>query len=414
MSDRAAPPYRVVILGGGFGGLYAARALAEYGYPAARLSIRLVDPAPAFVFKPLLYELLADELSEEEVAFPFGDVLAGTGIEWVRARVRSIDLAGRRVALEPVAPGAPEELGYDAVAIAIGAEPDFRGLPGLAEHALTASSLADFKAIRDRLRALDPGAGPATIAVCGAGPSGVEIAAKLADGSGATRRRVVLVEASGQILPGFGEEMKARALALLGEKGVEVRLRTPVRSASAGGLAVGSAGAPETIGAALVIWTAGQRPAAPARALPVERDPSGRILVPATLEVPGQPGVFALGDAARCAVEGAEAPPATAQVAVQQASVVARNLVARLEGRTLRSFRYFPLAETLSLGVGYDILHVLGLRLEGRAGHVARRLAYIARLPGWRQRASAGARWGLRLASDVLGVGLDALRGRRD
>ncbi|HVY62155.1 MAG TPA: FAD-dependent oxidoreductase [Planctomycetota bacterium] len=417
MTERRA----VLILGGGFGGLYAARALAARAAPGS-LAITVVDRAPQFVFKPLLYELLTGEVAEADVAFPFADVLERPGIEHLRAEVREIDLERRRVRLAPAdprAPAVPEELAFDAAAVALGSEPDFRGLPGLAEHALAASSLGHFRRLDQHLAALAAGpddAASRTVAVCGAGPSGVEIAGKLADRfaaaarrSGGGRTRIVVVEASPGILGGFSEEIKARGLALLEAKGVELRLGTAVRSADAEGLEVeGAVAGRERIPARTVIWTAGQRPSPVVRALPGEHSPSGRLVVPSTLELRGRPGVFALGDNARCVIEGAEAPPETAQVAVQQSSVIARNVLARLEGKTLSSFRYFPLAETLSVGRGYDIFSVLGLRLEGRSANLVRRLAYVARLPGWKQRAAVGARLGARLAGEAL----DALIGR--
>jgi NADH dehydrogenase len=390
---------RVLVLGGGFGGLFAARRLAERGRPLdPPLAITLVDRADRFVFKPLLYELLTDEVAERDIAVPIEEVLGGEAVRVVRGEVRGIDLAARAVEVAGESP-----LGYDALVIALGAEPFFRGLPGLAEHALHAATLEDFRRLRahlDSIRArIEGGAADLerlrTVGICGAGPSGVEIACKIADLDRRLGLRVTLIEASAQILPGFGEELRAVARARLEEAGIALRLSTPVRGASEAGLALDSS---ETLAAATIVWTAGQRPAAAIRALATKKDPQGRALVGATLELPKHPGVFVLGDGAKCVIEGLEAPPATAQVAVQQAAVVARNVRARLAGRTLSSYRYFPLAETLSLGRGQDAFHVLGLKLGGRAGHVARRLVYLARLPGWRHRAGVGARWGARWA----------------
>jgi NADH dehydrogenase len=445
------PTTRVVVLGGGFGGLYAARALAARSLGG--LEVSLVDRASDFVFKPLLYELLTGEVEERDIAVPFEEALAGTGVAHVAAEVAALDLARRRVLLTDG--GA---LGFDAAVLALGAEPWFRGLPGLADHAFTAATIEDFRRLARHFGALGPAPGDLrarTVAICGAGPSGVEVAAKLADlmaGGGATpphpagvnpagphpplrrfapnkgcdgpeapsRRagaapgapwRIVLVEASASILPGFGEDVKARALRLLASKGVELRIETPVAGADREGLLLGGGGG-ERLPAATVIWTAGQRPAAVVRALPVAHDESGRVLVPATLEVPGHEAVFALGDCARCALEGAEAPPATAQVAVQQASSAARNILSRANGATLSSFRYLPLAETLSVGRGYDLFSVLGITLEGRPAHVVRRLAYLLRMPApLRAKAWSGARFGARVLGEALGDA--AARARR-
>lgn len=398
-------PPRVVILGGGFGGLYAARALAARARARdIALAITLVDRAERFTFKPLLYELLTDEVDEDDIAPPLERVLDGTGVRFVRGEVRAIDLDARRVAL--VGTAGPAFLEYDALAIALGAEPDFRGLPGLAERALPAATLDDFRRIEAHLaevrsrpasREAD-GERPRRVAICGAGPSGVEIACKLADMGDLA---VALVEASGGILPGFSEELKAVARATIAEKKIDLRLSAPVVGADERGLIL-AAGPLE---AATIVWTAGMRPVAAIRELPVERDAAGRIKVGATLEVPGRQGVFAIGDGAKCVVEGVEAPPATAQVAVQQAGIAARNILARLEGKTMSSYRYLPLAETLSLGRGRDAFHLLGVKLSGRTGNIARRLVYLARLPTWQEKAIVGARWGVRWVAEAIGAG---------
>lgn len=428
---------QVLVLGGGFGGLFAARDLAARVGAGGPVEITLVDRQDRFVFKPLLYELLTDEVREAEIAPPLETILAGSPVRFLRAEVRAIDLAARRVALEGA--GGKSEVAYDALVLALGAEPHFRGLPGFAEHAFLGASLEDFRRLRARLEEISATDGAAmelarkrervreggpicsakggpegedcfrTVGICGAGPAGVEIACKIADFRRGAPLRVTLVEASATILPGFSEELRAVAQASLEAQRIALRLSTPVRGASADGLALEGG----TLETATIVWTAGQRPAALVRGLPVEKDPAGRLLVGATLELARFPGVFVLGDAAKCVIEGTEAPPATAQVAVQQARIVARNVLARLDGRTLSSYRYFPLAETLSLGRGKDAFHVLGLKLGGRAGNVARRLVYLARLPTWRHRAEVGARWGARWAAEAAEAALARLRGPR-
>src|SRR5689334_23285974 len=144
------PPFRVVIAGGGFGGLYAARALARRSLHG-RLRITVVDRAGSFVFKPLLYELLTGEIDERDVALPYSDLLAGTGIEHLRAEVGAIDLKRRRVDLVN---GPPLE--FDAAVLALGSEPHFRGKTGLADFAFTASTLDDFRKLVRHFSALGP------------------------------------------------------------------------------------------------------------------------------------------------------------------------------------------------------------------------------------------------------------------
>ncbi len=404
---------RIVILGGGFGGLYAALHLAGREVGGAPLDVAIVDRVERFTFKPLLYDLLTGELAEEDVAPSFADLLSGSPVRFVRAEVSSIDLAARRVVLSAGEPGAEAALAFDALVVALGAEPYDFGVPGVVEHALPATTVEDFRRIRARVEALaGEGAGaPPTVAVCGAGPSGVEIACKLAEpgasGRGRARLDVVLVEARAEILPGFSPVLRDTAARALERKGVRLRLGAAVRAVDARGLVLAGKGGPdERLPAALSLWTGGQRPPRPVRELEgVARDRSGRLVVPATLELASHPGVFAIGDDARCALEGEDPPPATAQVAVQQASVCARNVIARLEGRPLASYRYLPLVEALTLGRATDALELLGLRLEGYPAFALRRLFYLFRQPG-----PAGSKVGrgLRLFRRLLAAGIDA------
>ena len=419
-----AAPARVVVLGGGFGGLFAARAILKRAGQEASLTVWLVSAQERFVFKPLLYELLTDEVDEDDIAPPLRSVLTDSRVRHVRAEVRRIDLAGCSVSL--TASDGPEELSFDSLVIALGARPDLYGIEGLADHARTAATLEDFLCLRahidevgTRCAALQPGREGErlrTVAIVGAGASGVEVACKLAAGACSLQRgwRVVLVEAAAGILPGFGEEVKEAARTALADLGVELWLETEVVRAGDLGLVLCEGGrvnpteeeagtevdetqlATTWLYAGTIVWTAGTKVSAGLEGLDVPKDASGRVLVPGTLEVPGHNGVFVLGDAARCAVEGSAPPPASAQVAVQQASVVGRNVLARLHGKTLRSFRYLPLAETLSLGVGADVLQLPGVLLRGRSGQLLRRLVYLYRLPGRRHRATVAVRWFVR------------------
>ncbi|GIW70488.1 MAG: NADH dehydrogenase [Planctomycetota bacterium] len=414
---------RVLVLGGGFGGVFTALRLARR---APELALTLVARDPCFVFKPLLYDLLTGEVAPEEVALPLAQVLAGSGIQLIEGEVVAIEPAARAAIVRTAA--GEQRLEADALVIALGAEPAYRELPGMAAHALAAATLEDFLRLRVHLErmsaraaALGTGAsasariaGGAQVAegggtadaegagrpaeaerlrrvvICGAGPSGVEIACKVAAMELAVRPRVLLVEARGDVLPGFSEEIKHQAYLALRAAGVELRLGSPVLGADEHGIRLPG----EHVPAGTVIWTAGQQPVGVVRGLSVPRSRDGRICVGATLELPGQPAVFAIGDNARCTIEGAEAPPETAQVAVQQAAVAAHNVLARLRGGTLRSYRYYPLAETLTLGRGQDVFHLLGLRLRGELGYLARRCVYLARMPSWRHRARLAVRWG--------------------
>jgi NADH dehydrogenase len=366
----------------------------------------LVSRDPRFVFKPLLYDLLTDEVDPADIAPRLSRVLAGSGVTCIEAEVRSIRLDGLSACV--CEDGRERTLEGDALVLALGAEANFYGLPGLEELALTAHTLGDFHRLRVHLETTMTAAAVADdparagqlrrVAVIGAGPSGVEIACKIRDMPLACRPEISIIEAAGDILRGFSEHMKEEAHAELQRRGIALRLGMPVSGADADGLRLMH----EHFSAGTIIWTAGQRPVEVIRALAIGHEPQGRLVVGATLELREHPGVFSLGDHTRCVVEGAEAPPETAQVAVQQASIVARNVAARLRGRTLDSFRYLPLAETLTLGRRYDVFRLLGVQLSGELGYFVRRFVYMTRMPGWRHRAELALRWGGRVAGHLM------------
>jgi NADH dehydrogenase len=369
------------VVGGGFGGLSTALQLAGAG---DGVPVLLIEPQERFLFLPLLYELLSGELRRWEIAPRYGDLLAGRGVAWLQERVLTIDLSTRRLRTD-----AGRELAFSALVVATGGRPQTYGIPGVLEHALSFRSLADVHRLQQLVQRLRLRRQPLQrLAVVGAGASGVELACKLADLlEGAAL--IELIEQGPELLPGSRAFNREQAHLALQRRDVRLRTHTRVAAVQADALDLQPGAADARPGAGLerlacdgVIWTGGVAACVPAFSPAVPLDARGRLPCDSELRVLGTTGVFALGDAAACPLAGDGSHPATAQVAYQQASCVAANLLHQRRGEPLQAFVWTDLGEMLGLGVGEASLTGMGLTLAGPAAFQLRRLAYLARLPG--------------------------------
>ncbi len=384
-----------MIVGGGFGGLYTALALASQpNHPP----VLVIEPNERFVFLPLLYELLSGELRAWEIAPSYDSLLAGCGVGWLRDRVVSVQTDGRELRT-----AGGRHLRYSALVLATGSAENTAVVPGAASHALTFRSLADVDRLREVLQDLLRRERPLQrLAIVGAGPTGVELACKVAD---ILRGACVveLIEQGEQALAQSRAFNREQALAALRRRDVRLRLKTRVRGVGADALtlalpAAGDGVPPTTeeLPVRAVVWTAGLRFQPPHLTPPPPLDASGRLCCQADLRLEGVDDVFVVGDLA--AVSGgdpaaASPPPPTAQVAFQQAPVAARNVMRVLAGEPLEPFLWKDLGEMLSLGQGEASLTGGGLTLAGAPAFALRRLAYLTRLPGLSQQVRAAAGW---------------------
>jgi NADH dehydrogenase len=358
----------------------------------------VIEPNDRFVFLPLLYELLSDELRAWEIAPGYDSLLAGCGVGWLQDRVVSVHTDEREVRT-----ASGRRLPYAALVLATGATENTAVVPGAGSHALTFRSLADVARLREVLHDLLRQQRPLQrLAIVGAGPTGVELACKVAD---ILRGNCVveLIEQGDQALPHSRAFNREQALAALRRRDVRLRLRTRVQAVRADRLTLmlpaGDDDLPpltEELPVRAVIWTAGLRfqppPLTPAP--PVEA--SGRLRCQPDLRLEGMANVFVVGDLASVAgvdSEAASPPPPTAQVAFQQAPVAARNVMRVLAGEPLEPFAWKDLGEMLSLGKGEACLTGGGFTLAGAPAFALRRLAYLTRLPGLSQQVRVAAGW---------------------
>jgi NADH dehydrogenase len=378
----------VVIVGGGFGGLYTALALAERpGHPP----IVLIEPRRHFLFLPLLYELLSGELQRWEVAPRYDALLAGRGITWLQDRVLRIDTDA---ALLHTAAG--RSLRYSRLVIATGSEGSTFGVPGADRHSLGFRTLEDVERLQALLADLRHSPRPIQrLAVVGAGPTGVELACKLADlvPSGTLIELIELGPTPLAEAKAFNREQALRAL-----ERRDVRLRTGTRVTAVTPTQLELAGVDPQRGSTSlavdgVVWTAGLVFRAPEITPMPALDSRGRLLCESDLRLSGQERVFVAGDLAHIPGDTDAPPPTTAQVAFQQAPLLADNLMRSLAGEPLQSFHWNDLGEMLSLGRGDACLTGSGLTLAGPIAWQLRRLAYLSRLPGFGMQVRAAAGW---------------------
>ena len=382
-TEPAAP---VVIVGGGFGGLYTALALAEVRH---HQPILLIEPQERFVFLPLLYELLSHELRSWEVAPRYDTVLAGRGIAWLQDRVTAINAAERSLTT-----ASGRRLRYSQAVIATGSTTQTFGIPGAAEHCLAFRSLADVQRLQQLIATLRQRRRPLQrLAVVGAGASGVELACKLADeleGSAV----VELLEQGPTVLPQARSFNREQALLALQRRDVRVRTNTAVLAVGADHLTIGPTD--ETLPVDGTIWTAGIRAQPPALSTGGDRGSAtgrGQLACGADLRVIGVDHLFAIGDVAQVPDATGHPLPCNAQVAFQQATWLAANLRRDAVGEALQPFSYKDLGEMMSLGRQEASITGGGLTLAGRAAYELRRLAYLTRLPGTGHRLRVAAGW---------------------
>lgn len=395
MTEKTA---RICILGGGFGGLYTALRLSQLPWEnGEKPEIILVDQSDRYVFSPLLYELLTGELQTWEVAPFFAELLQNTSVRFSQAVVSGIDTKKQLVQLQD-----HPEISYDRLVLALGGETPLDMVPGATSYAYPFRTVTDAHRLQERLRILEQSdADKIRVAIVGGGYSGVELACKLADRLG-ERGRLRLIEIGDQILrtsPEFNREAAKKALAA---KGAFLDLETKVESIKQDSISLEYKNQLDTIPVDLVIWTVGTKVAPVVKTLNFKQNQRGQIITTPTLQVLDHSEIFALGDLADCRDAEGQQVPATAQAAFQQADYTAWNIWASLTNRPLLPFRYQHLGEMMALGQDNATLTGLGIKLDGSLAYLARRLAYLYRMPTYEHQLKVGFNWLVRPIIDTL------------
>ena len=401
------PKKRILILGGGFAGMTAAECLEKELRKDPSVSITLVSETNALLFTPMLAEVAGSSLEPSHISTPLRTTLHRT--EFLRGRVISVDLENKRVTLEAGAGGnesCRSELAYDHLVFALGAVSNYLGLTNVQKLAFDFKSLIDAIRIRNHViemferadRESDPEARKPllTFVIAGGGFAGVELAGSLndfargilADYPNLRREdvRVVLVHARDRILPELSESLGRYAQSRMEARGVEFRLNTRLTDARPGVVVLGDG----EVNAETLVWTAGTAPNPLTKSLALEKDKRGAVIVDATLAVPGHAGVWALGDCAAVvdAKSGKPCPP-TAQFALREAKVLAKNIRASLQGNPARGFHFDSLGALCVVGhqtacaeLAVPFARSKSMRFSGLLAWLMWRGIYLGKLPG--------------------------------
>lgn len=380
---------KICIVGGGFGGLYTALRLSEFPWEKEdKPEITLIDQSDRFLFSPLLYELITEEMQSWEVAPPFAELLANTGVIFQQGKVTGIDLEGKQVTLQD-----NRQIDYDKLVLSTGGRTPVDLVPGAKEYALPFRQLNDAYRLQDKLRLLEESdRDKIRVAVVGGGYSGVELACKLANRLG-EKGRIRIIDRGTQMLQDSSEFNRETAIKALEKYQIWQDLETEVEKVEADSITLIYKGQTDTIPVDLVLWTVGNQVSELINQLPLAQTDQGLLEIEPTLLVKGRADIFALGDAANSCDRDGKTLPATAQVAFQQSDYCAWNIWASATNRPLLSFRYQPLGEMMTLGTDNATINGLGLKLDGSMAYVARRLIYLYRLPTLKHQLTVGFNW---------------------
>ena len=420
MDRSSSGEHRVLVIGGGFGGLQVVKHLRR-----APVRVTLVDARNFHLFRPLTYQVATGALSPSDVTYPLRSMFgSAANVRVLLAEVSGFDLAGRRVWLATGGDsGAPDWLEYDTLVVAAGSSYSYFGHEEWRSVAAEVKSLESAVSVRSRVLGAFERAELATaetdrrtdltFVVVGAGPTGVEIAGQIGELARDTlqhdfkaidpgKARILLVEAGERILPAFPASLSAKAARSLEKLGVTPTSQRTVVDIDAEGVTLKAPdGSTELVPALTVIWAAGVQASDLATKLGeqagAEIDKAGRVTVGEDLTLSGHPEVIALGDMVRVSdgEGGVLDLPGVAPVAIQQGHYAARLITGRLEGRSARPFRYLNKGNLATIGRGRAVADLGLIRLSGPPAFVIWLVVHIWYLIGFQNRLMVMLRWSI-------------------
>ena len=400
MENAPKQPPHVVIVGAGFGGLEAAKLLTK-----EPVRVTVIDRTNHHLFQPLLYEVATAALSPADIAAPIRGILGRCkNTEVILAEVKSVNVAAKTLNL------GDQEVSYDFLILATGARHSYFGHDEWEKLAPGLKSLEDAVEIRRRLllafeyaeKINDEAAKKAamTFVIIGGGPTGVEMAGAIAEIARYTldkdfkhidpsSARVVLVEGDERIISGFPEDLSAKAAAQLKALGVEIRTGIHAKNLTEAGLEVGD----EFIPCRLKIWAAGNVASFVGKTIGVPVDKAGRVIVNEDLSIPGHPEVQVIGDLASFTHQGGKPLPGVSPVAMQQGRHAARNIVAMIESRKPKRFRYWDKGSMATIGRNKAVADLNFVHLSGWPAWLVWLFVHIIFLVGFRSRIAVLMQW---------------------
>lgn len=399
---------RILILGGGFAGLEAARYLDRAAAKRTDVEVTLVSRENFSLYTPMLHEVVASDLEPADICNPLRKLLRRVTV--LNGEIETIDLVARRVTISYGIRGLTRELPFDHLVLALGSETNYFGIPGVAEQALGIKTLRDAVILRNGVIAMLEAASVEpdpeqrkrllTFVVAGGGFAGVETLGAINDLARESLRyygqidprevRVILVHGGEVILPELGEALGLYAQEKLRERQVEIKPNTKVIGYADETVHCDDG---ESVPAATLVWAAGVSPSPILKDLPFELQ-RGRVVVDSTLEVPRFPGVWAVGDCAALIDQTSKQPyPPTAQHALREGRRVAKNICARMKGEPATPFVYKMQGQLAAIGRRTGVARIFGLKFSGVVGWALWRSVYLMKLPTLEKKIRVGLRW---------------------
>jgi NADH dehydrogenase len=408
VAHSGADKTRILILGGGFAGVEAARYLDRTAAKRANVEVTLVSRDNFILFTPMLHEVVASDLEPPDICNPLRKLLRRVTV--VSGEIRTINLAARRVTISYGIRELTRELPFDYLVLALGSETSFLGIPGVAEHALGIKTLRDAVMLRAGVIAMleaasvepDPGRRKRmlTFVIVGGGFAGVETVGAINDlarqslqhygGIDPREVRVILIHGGPVILPELGEALGVYAQEKLRKRQVEIKLKTRVTAYADGAVHCDDG---EAVAADMLVWAGGVSPSPILKDTPFDLE-RGRVVVDSTLELPRFPGVWAVGDCAAIIDPTSKHPyPPTAQHAIREGRRAAKNICARLNGERATPFVYKAPGQLAAIGRRTGVARIFGLKFSGVVGWVLWRTVYLMKLPRLEKKIRVGLRW---------------------
>jgi NADH dehydrogenase len=408
----ADPTTRVVILGGGFGGVSTAQRLERLTAQDESFDVTLISQSNYLLFTPMLAEVASSALQAQHISTPLRAACPHT--KFIRASVEKIDVESSTIQLFPGVDLPTETLGYDHLVLALGSVPYHHGLPGMEEHSFSLKTLEDATRLRNHvLTVLERAdveadarekARQLTFVVVGGGFAGTEVIAELFDlvhgvlhyypRVDAEELRFVLVHSQDRILPELGPRLGEYSLRKLRRRGIEFMLEARASDADAEKLVLDGGDSIET---RTIVWTAGNRANPLLEMIPSKRNRRGAVVTDQALRVKGFDSVWAIGDCANIPDQHGQPYPPTAQHALGEGKLVAENVVASVRGKPLKMFRYRSIGLLVALGHRTGAAEILGRRFYGLLAWILWRGLYLTKLPGLEKKIRVSLDWVLDL-----------------
>lgn len=411
--------HRVVVVGGGFGGLYAVKALASSSAAHSAVEVTLIDRRNFHLFQPLLYQVATGGLSAIDIAYPLRVIFGpARNVNTLLGEVVDMDAERRIVRLAGGESFPIREILYDSLIVATGSRHYYFGHDEWEHVAPGLKTLEDAQEIRRRIlsafeageQETDPERRHAwlTFVIAGGGPTGVELAGALGEIANDTLRgefrtirpeeaRIFLVEASPRVLGAYPDELSEKAAASLRKLGVLPLTDARVVAVDAQGVEIESSGQRRRIESRTVLWAAGVQASGLGAILAAKAgaalDRAGRVTVGPYLAVPGHPEIYVIGDLAGSTTAGAAALPALAPVAMQQGEYIGRLIKARLKGRSMRPFQYHDHGSMATIGRASAVALIGGLKLSGWFAWAAWLFVHLMYLVGFQNRLLVFIQW---------------------